>query len=384
MKGATGRVFRIALAATAMVGLALTSASVPASASSSSPATWRTVSQGYDNPRDIVVGADGRLFVAEAGKGGPKCIAGGEGNICPGLTGAISVASKTGPGHSRIVSGLASLSDTGGVAATGPDGISRNADGSLFTVMTSCPQQVRGVPPGVFPQSLVDSVAAQVGRVLKVEGPNRFSAKGNVGAHDWAWSLDHTNLVPGQFPDCNPYGILTEGQTHWVVDAATNTLDRVLPNGNVAITTFFPNPRSSDAVPTCLDRGPDGAFYVGELTGGGNGPGASRVWRVVPGQKPTVWATGLTAVTGCGFVNGQFYATEFSTLGFESFMPFTGAVVRVAPHSTKPVVVAKGLSFPNGFASEGNAIWVSNWSISPASPPPGSGLQPGSIVRIDL
>ncbi|MBV9951040.1 MAG: ScyD/ScyE family protein [Acidimicrobiia bacterium] len=384
MKGATGRVFRIALAATAMVGLALTSASVPASASSSSGATWRTISQGYDNPRDIVVGADGRLFVAEAGKGGPKCVGGDEGNICPGMTGGISVASKTGPGHHRIVSGLASLSDTGGVAATGPDGMSRNADGSIFTVITSCPQQVRGLPAGAFPSSLVDSVASQAGQVLKVEGPDRVSEKGGVGGFDWTWSQGHTHLVPGQFPDCDPYGILTEGQTHWVVDAASNTLDRVLPNGNVSVQAFIPNPRVSDSVPTCLDRGPDGALYIGELTGGGNGPGASVVWRVVPGQKPTVWASGLTAVTGCGFVNGQFYASEFSTLGFESFQPFTGAVVRVAPHSTKPVVVAKGLSFTNGFASEGNSIWVSNWSVSPAHPPAGSGLQPGSIVRIDL
>jgi hypothetical protein len=134
----------------------------------------------------------------------------------------------------------------------------------------------------------------------------------------------------------------------------------------------------SDAVPTCLDRGPDGAFYTGELTGGGNGAGKSIVWRVVPGQQPEEWAGGLTAVTGCGFgSDGKFYAAEFSTLGFESFAEGTGAVVRVPAHSTNPTLIASGLSFPNGFAAgpEG-AIYVSNWSIAPAF----TGL--GQVVRI--
>jgi sugar lactone lactonase YvrE len=350
-------------------------------------ATVTTIASGFDNPRSIVAGRDGRLYVAEAGRGGPKCVAGGEeGNLCVGLTGGISVLGAIPGGHHRILDGLASISDEGGVAATGPDGLAINADGSLFTVITSCPQQVADLPVGVFGADLVHTVQSQVGQVIK-QLPGGYQTKGNVGQFDWDWSLDHTHLVPGQFPDCNPYGIHSEGREHWVVDAATNTLDHVRADGHVSIVSFFPNPQTSDSVPTCIDRGPDGAFYVGELTGGGNGPGAARIWRVDPRPghtKPTLWASGLTAVTGCGFVNGTFYATEFSTLGFESFQPGTGAVVRVPANSTEPVTVVDGLSFPQGLAAMGNSLFVSNWSIAPGQVPPGAGFQPGSVVRIDL
>jgi hypothetical protein len=137
----------------------------------------------------------------------------------------------------------------------------------------------------------------------------------------------------------------------------------------------------SDSVPTCIDRGPDGALYVGQLTGGGNGPGAANIWRVVPGQAPTVWASGLTAITGCGFgTDGKFYAVEFSTLGFESFEPGTGAFVQVPAHSTSPNVIATGLSFPAGYAPGPNgSAFLSNWSIAPADT---GGGPTGEVVHI--
>ena len=98
-----------------------------------------------------------------------------------------------------------------------------------------------------------------------------------------------------------------------------------------------------------------------------------------------MWATGLTAVTGCGFVQGTFYATEFSTLGLDNAAPGTGAVVRVAPNSTTPETVVDGLSFPNGFLGSGASIYVSNWSVSPAVIPPGGPpFQPGEVVRIHI
>ena len=90
-------------------------------------------------------------------------------------------------------------------------------------------------------------------------------------------------------------------------------------------------------------------------------------------------------MTGCGFAGGSFYATEFSTLGLDNAAPGTGAVVRVPAHSTSPVVVADGLSFPNGFAAHAGGIYVSNWSVSPAVIPAGSPpFQPGEVVRVDL
>jgi hypothetical protein len=73
-------------------------------------------------------------------------------------------------------------------------------------------------------------------------------------------------------------------------------------------------------------------------------------------------------------------ASGVSTLGFESFKPETGDVVRVPAHSTSPTPVASGLSFPAGFAAGPNgAIYVSNWSIAPAD---SGGGPTGQVIRI--
>jgi hypothetical protein len=380
------RAVRIGVALTGVLGPMI---GVTATSAAAAPkASFTTVASGFDNPRGLAFGKEGRLFVAEAGKGGPTCLPGGPegGSLCPGLTSAISVITEGGA-HHRIVSGLASVSDQGGFFATGADGLSRDGEGGLSTIMTSCPQQVDTFPAGADP-SVLAKVKAQAGRVIKLEDDGQFETAAGVGAFDWEWSLSHKDLVPGQFPDCNPYGILAGEHDQWVVDAATNTLDHVTSDGKIEIVAFFPNPPTSDAVPTCLDRGPDGALYIGELSGGGNPPGSSRVWRVDTRKEqptPTVWSSGLTAVTGCGFANGDFYATEFSMLGLDNAAPGTGAVVRVPAHSKSPIVVADGLSFPNGFAANEGNIYVSNWSVSPAVIPPGSPpFKPGEVVRIRI
>jgi sugar lactone lactonase YvrE len=126
---------------------------------------------------------------------------------------------------------------------------------------------------------------------------------------------------------------------------------------------------------------------VSQLDGVGNPAGSAKVYRFDPKSEDLdVWASGLTAVTGCGFgPDGKFYATEFSEQPFENFAPMTGAVVRVPPHSSSPVVVADGLSFPNGFAASANAIYVSNWSVCPASSQGGPCAgQSGQVVKIPV
>ena len=54
--------------------------------------------------------------------------------------------------------------------------------------------------------------------------------------------------------------------------------------------------------------------------------------------------------------------------------------MRVPPHSSSPITVAEGLSFPGGFAAgPDGAIYVSNWSIAPAN---SGGGPTGEVVRI--
>lgn len=121
-------------------------------------------------------------------------------------------------------------------------------------------------------------------------------------------------------PQSNPYHLTRlSGSTALVADAAGNTLLSASKNGSldwVAVFTppvdengtgsdkpedwmvLFPLDEDADCyvqpVPTAVDIGPDGAYYVGELTGvtpadigtgGGPTKGLSRVWRIEPGAR---------------------------------------------------------------------------------------------------
>jgi hypothetical protein len=274
------------------------------------------------------------------------------------------------------VTGLVSTAAPDGSFATGVDGISRRHH-HIFGIITGSPD---AVPPGSFGPNFGARVKSQLGRLIRTSSDGSWSSIASVGHRDYVWTSNHQNLVPGQFPDANPYGVLALKHRRYVVDAGSNTLDRVSRRGRIHILKFIPNPPSSDSVPTCVVRGPDRALYIGELTGGGNTPGASSVWRYSPRSgRLTIWATGLTAVTGCGFAKGHFYATEFSTNGLDNAAPGTGAVVRVPANSSTPITVVNGLNFPGGFAARHNSLYVSNWSVRPASDSRG-----GKVVRIRL
>ncbi|HEX8854486.1 MAG TPA: ScyD/ScyE family protein [Thermoleophilaceae bacterium] len=371
--------FRVFLVASAAVLGSLLFAAGSAAAASGPKVT--TVVSGLDNPRDLAFGPRGRLYVAEAGHGGSECVsAGEEGTACFGFSSGISrVNIQAGRSH-RVVSGLASTAEETGSSATGVDGISFLGNGSMFGIMAGSRD---AIPPGLS-AATTTKLQQQAGRLIRVTPGRGVRFGADVGHEDFTWSAAHGDLVPGQFPDANPYGVLALPGATWVVDAGSNTIDRIDARGKVHVVAFIPNPPSSDAVPTCIDRSRHGVLYVGELTGGGNQPGASVVWRFTPrGHKLTQWATGLTAVTGCGFAhNGKFYATEFSTAGLDNAAPGTGAVVRVAPHSTSPRTVVSNLNFPGGFAAGGDgSLYVSNWSISPAG---GGEMPSGEVLRIAL
>jgi hypothetical protein len=352
-----------------------------------SEAQVTTIATGLDNPRDIAIANwGGGVFVAEAGHGADhgstECVPGGEGEepTCVGFTGGVSRITSF--GQHRVLSGMVSLAEPSGFAALGLSGV----DSSWWGNFAVIDESAAGIPPEaskfVTPETF-NKVKAQLGRLIAFSETGTFRTVADVGDFDHKWTGEHKSLVPEQFPDANPYAVMHSGQSTYVIDAAANTLDRVSSVGNVSVEAFFPNPPVSDAVPTCIDRGPDGAFYVSNLGGAGNAAGASSVWRVVPGQAPTVWATGLTSVNGCGFgADGQFYAVELSTKNLIEAEPGTGAVVRVAPHSTSPTPIVEHLSFPAGFAAaKDGSLYVSNWGIAPAN---SGGGPTGEVLKITL
>jgi sugar lactone lactonase YvrE len=344
------------------------------------------IASHLNNPRGLAAAPGGRLYLAEAGRGGKVCVKGGEqGTTCIGLTGSFDLVTKH--GVKRLVTGLISGAGEGGVAAEGPVSVSRGPNGSFYGLFGLSSHEVP--PKGAIPGYLRAAALAELGRLVRVSHHHSIRVVSDVGDQDWAWTNTHRYLAPKDFPDANPNAVLYSHGHRYVIDAGANTLVDVHRNGAAKVIAFFPVPKGSqsDSVPTCVARGPDGALYVGELLGGFYSPGHARIWRVVPGHAPKVWATGLSTVQGCGFGHdGAFYATEFQTGGLDEGPTANpaGDVVRIDRHGHRTHLGVGKLFFPSGFAAgRDGSIYVSNCSIAPAG-----GLGPqlckngGQVVRI--
>jgi sugar lactone lactonase YvrE len=184
----------------------------------------------------------------------------------------------------------------------------------------------------------------------------------------------------GGLLDSNPYGVLAEPGSRLVVDAGGNSLLRVGANGEISTLAVFaarPNPTgigppTLDSVPTAVAVGPDGAYYVGELTGVPFAAGLANIYRVVPGQAPTVAWSGFTTVIDIAFgPDGSLYVLEHST--GPVFFALPGRLLKVAPDGTRTTVIS-GLTRPGSVAvGPDGALYVSNQSIS---------IGTGEVLRI--
>ena len=187
---------------------------------------------------------------------------------------------------------------------------------------------------------------------------------------------------PGAAVDTNPTALARRGATRVAIDAGGNTLLRVGPGGAIATLAVF-DTRLADAppflglppgtripmqsVPTSVAPGPDGSWYVGELTGFPFPVGAARVMSVSPGSAPVVVAEGFTNVMDVAVDRaGGLWVLEIATKGLLSGDD-AGALVRVAPDGTRTTVLTAGLHAPGGLAvGRRGEVYVSNYGGSAA------------------
>ena len=103
------------------------------------------------------------------------------------------------------------------------------------------------------------------------------------------------------------------------------------------------------AVPTNVVRGPDGALYVSQLTGFPFPPGGARIYRVVPGAAPQIYAEGFTNIIDLEFdAAGNLYVLEIDRNGLLA-PEVTGRLARVNAGTGAVVTIASdGLVMPGG------------------------------------
>ena len=335
----------------ALAGFVLGAAQLASGASS---ATVQVVASGLNNPRGIEIGPDGAVYIAEAGAAGTKmCQKGPEGEQCLGFTGSIDrVAGGT---KSRYGAGFLSGGGRDGSFSVGMDDVAIAPDGTVYGIMST---------PGLDPEHFGPQVAAQAGYVMRIDRGGKTAVGENVTKYEVGHNPAKDNV------DSDPYGIAWSPLGLAVADAAGNSLLLLHPNGTLSCLMTFKaenfGGHYAQRVPTTVVWH-DGAFYVGELGGGGTPNGQSHVWKVVPGQGKTMVATGLTAITGLAFgPDGSMYVSELTKHGLAAAEKgdLAGAIIRIWPDGHRTTIAPPELVAPAGIAVAGdNTIYVVTGSV---------------------
>ncbi len=313
------------------------------------------VASGLNNPRGIDVGANGRVYVAEAGTG----------RILRLVAGGTAVVARNLP-SAEVMEGEVS----------GPVNVAATGNGNVFALI------------GAGPRDVDDRFAT----VRRVTGVKREIAD----IHHYQASDPDPFDTEGLPNDSNPYGLDAIGAGRLLVtDAANNDLLLVKANGRVRTVARFPIHVVSTAdapipglppllpaevVPTTVAVGPDGYWYVGELTGFPFAVGASRIWRISPKARNAVcdddtsdgcslYAEGFTAITGMAFgPDGSLYVVEIAKNGLFGLFTggdATGALIRVKD-GVRTELAAGKLTAPADVAvSRRGTVYVTNKSVMP-------------------
>ncbi len=368
----------------AVVGLIQTSAH----AAQERPAQEiEVIADNLSNPRGLTFGPDGALYVAEAGYGGSgACLPNPEGGdpVCYGETGAITRLEI--PTATQVVTGLASMAVVTGTAATGPHDVAFNSAGEMVAV----------IGLGANPLSRTASVElANLGQLISATTTGAWSNWVDIAQYE-----ADENPAGGPL-DSNPFSVAAVDDGYIVSDAGMNALLHVNVSGTITVVATFPTrtvplpreglpapdgaapPSGMDPVPTGVTVGPDGAYYVGELTGFPFPVGGANVYRVVPGEEPEIYASGFTNVVDVAFdEGGNLLVLEIATNSLLSGDP-TGALIRVNSNGRHQLIASDGLFMPTGLViGPDGAAYVSNNGIFPMSPV--EGPPTGQVVRITL
>ncbi len=332
------------------------------------------IAKGFNNPRGLAIASDGTLYLAEAGAGGKGPCAKVDGGMdCYGPSGAIVKIS--GGKVTPVLSGLPSVAAAGGAEATGPSDVAVNADGSLEVTI----QGDDLTSPKTYGKG-----GAWFQHVIHVSA----SGMGQPGANLYAY--EKANNPDGAEINSDPYSIAKSGSLDIVTDAAANDLLSISAAGKISTLAVFPSRKVAmpggktgqmEAVPDTVAVGSDGAYYVGQLTGYPFPVGGAEIFRVVPGQKPVVYAKGFTNIIALAFApDRSLYVLEILKGGLGNADPkkpatLEGELLRIAPDGTKTIVAANGLVGPAGLAiSQSGAIYVSNYGVFPGA---------GEVVQVN-
>jgi hypothetical protein len=349
---------------------------------------------GLVSPRHLDFSPSGNLYVAEAGRGGDgPCFLGGEGPACMGATGAVTKISRHGR-QTRIVDGLASFAnDTDGDgtlepgeadSGIGPHGITALGDHAIF-LTNGGPTAPRDLDGNLLTREdlAAENPAARLfGRLLWVHGKQRFVSVADI------YDFERRRNPDGGAIDTNATDVLFDRGRFVISDAGGNSVLSAFGRHLSTLSVFpdtpgVPNPfvpgetLDMQAVPTGIVQGPDGAYYMSQLTGFPFPVGGANVYRINPRTgKARVFADDFTNIMDLAFDRrGTLYVLEIDDNGL-LFPPTSGAIYAINRRGERRVVVPPDgtLNEPGGITvGKHGDLYVTNNSRSPDN---------GEVLRI--
>jgi hypothetical protein len=348
------------------------------------------IAENLVQPRHVTY-TDHGVYVAEAGVGGDQCetvVVEFEGEeeeveLCVGLTGAVT---KVHDGvQSRVVEGLPSIAVFGETG--GPHDVAFDGDGKMHVVI--------GYGFELTPEvrDLFGEAGELLGTLIRVDGPGEFVVVADLLEYEFAENPDGS-----EHPDSNPYAITRAGADFIVVDAGGNSLLRVTQAGEISTIAIFPqrivpappfipvDEMPMDAVPTSVALGPDGNYYVGQLTGFPFPVGGARVYKVTPGGDVSVYAEGFTNIGAIAFdsqgrlvvqeiVAGGLLAADPDAVMQGDLSSVASRTVRVGADGSQTVLPIPGVFFATGLDIGANdELYIVHLSVTPFA----------QAVRVDL
>lgn len=343
------------------------------------------VTDNVSQPRHLSVGADGAVYVANAGMGGEDCqeLTVGEGEeaetfeFCFGNSGSIT---RIADGEAEtFVGGIPSvfLNDEG----VGLHNVVVTESGDVYGVM--------GFGLGFTPEHRTElgESAQFFGHLVQIAEDGTLTSVADI------LQFEADNNPDGGIVDANPYAVVLDGDDFIVVDAGMNALLRVTMEGDISVIAVFPSQMvdappfialpddaqmPSESVPTHVAVGPDGNYYVSELTGFPFQVGSARIWMVPADGEGDVGVveTGFTNIGAIAFDSeGNLLVLEIvagGLLGVDEENPATaaGALTRISEDGSREMLagIAQGLIFSTGLAVDGDdTIYVANLAVIPGA-----------------
>lgn len=312
---------------TTLAVVALLAGSVPASAA---PTVSEPIAQGLAGPLGLAVGNDGTIYVGES------------------FAGRLTTINKRGQRSTLVdVAG----NEIAGIAATG-----RGTVVYTQTLFDGAPGEE--APPldaslnGVRPNGKTRTIASTK------DYEEQANPDGDVQYGFDGVAQECLDLLPPEIPisytgivESHPYAVAIDGSGWVVADAAANAILGVDRHGEVSTVAVLPRVRnvltaevigefglpdcliggiySGEAVPTDVEVGPDGDYWVTSLPGGPELPGSGSLWRIDARSGAAVQVTaGLDSAVdlaidddGTVYV-AELFANRISTVVGGTVTPF--------------------------------------------------------------